>query len=337
MNTPQPELAVIVPVFNGAGTLAGCLDALSASTLRGFETIVVDDGSSDGSAEIAERFSVRLVLLEENRGAAAARNAGVAASNAPLLFFLDADIVVPPELLEEAAAAMRGRPEYSALFCSYTKETVPHDVYSRYKNLVHHWTHQNGSAEAATFCGGFGLIRREAFQDVGGFDTGRRFLEDIDLGYRLHRAGHRIWLAKHLQATHAKAYTLRSLWRSEVFGRALPWTRLMIEYRIFRNDLNTRVSSVLGVLTACALAVSVVVDPRLRVAGVLALLFLWLNRRFLGLCVREYGFFFAICSAGLCWLSSIGSALGACLGVGAWLRDLCSIGAGKLLALARDA
>ena len=157
-----------------------------------------------------------------------------------------------------------------------------------------------------------------------------------DLGYRLYRAGHRIFLARHLQATHAKAYTLGSLWRSELFGRAVPWTRLMIEYRIFRNDLNTRVSSVFSVLTACALPVSVLIDPRLRLAGALALLFLWSNRAFLRLSAREYGFFFAVRSAGLCWLSCLASALGACLGAGAWLWEACCSGAGKLLALARD-
>lgn len=336
MNTPLPELAVIVPVHNGAGTLGGCLAALSASTFGDFETIVVDDGSSDRSAEIAERFSVRMVRLKHNCGPAAARNAGVAVSSAPLLFFLDADVVVPPGLLEGAVGALHGRPEYSALFCSYTKETGPRDICSRYKNLVHHWTHQTGSAEAATFCGGFGLIRREAFQAVDGFDAERRFLEDIDLGYRLHRTGHRILLAKHLQATHSKAYTLRSLWRSEMFGRAVPWTRLMLEYRIFRNDLNTRVSNVLSVATACALPLSVAVDPHFRAAGMLALLFLWWNRELLRLSVRQYGLAFAVLSAGLCWLSCLASALGGCLGVAGWLGDLCHSRAGKLLALARD-
>jgi GT2 family glycosyltransferase len=337
MDTARSELAVIVPVYNGASTLGHCLAALFASTIRDFEVVVVDDGSSDRSAAIAERFPVRLVRLKHNCGPATARNAGVAVSNAALLFFLDADIVVPPEFLAGVVAAMRGLPEYSALFGSYTKETVPHDACSRYKNLVHHWTHQTGSAEAATFCGGFGLIRREVFHKIGGFDPECCFLEDIDLGYRLHRAGHRIFLAKHLQATHAKAYTLRSLMRSEVLARALPWTRLMLQYRIFRNDLNTRVPNVIGVLTACALPLSVAIDPRLRLAAGLALLFLWLNRELLRLSSREYGLAFAIRSACLCWLTCLASVVGGCLGVGAWLRDICHSGAGKLLALARDA
>jgi len=334
MNTATPELTVIIPVYNGAGTIGDCLTALSASTFPNFEVIVVDDGSSDESTAIVERFPVQLIRFDRNRGPAAARNAGAAASTAALLFFLDADILVPPAFLAGVVNAMRARPEYSALFCSYTKQTVPENVCSRHKNLVHHWTHQTGSPEAATFCGGFGLIRREVFLEMEGFDSGYRFLEDIDLGYRMHRAGHRIFLARDMQATHAKAYTLRSLLRSEMLGRAVPWTRLMLKYRIFRNDLNTRIPNVLSVHVACLVPLSAVWDPRL--AAGFTLLFLWLNREFLRFSAREYGLVFAVQSAFLCWLSCLTSAVGACLGVGAWLRDACASGAGKLLAPSRS-
>jgi len=157
--------------------------------------------------------------------------------------------------------------------------------------------------------------------EMGGFDANCRFLEDIDLGYRMHRAGHRIFLAKHLQATHAKFYSLRSFVRSEVLGRAAPWTRLMLKFGIFRNDLNTRIGNVLSVAVVCLLPVSIVFDPYLRVAGCLALLFLWLNRGYLRLAIREYGIVFAAQCTLLCGLDYALSAVGLWMGVGAWLRD----------------
>lgn len=329
MQSANPKLAVIIPVYNGSGTIGQCLAALGASTFRDFEAIVVDDGSSDDSAAIAERFPVRLVRLMQNSGPGTARNAGVAVSSAPLLFFLDADIIVPQSFLAKAIDTMQARPDFSGLFCSYSRATLPENTVSRHKNLVHHWTHQNASAEAVTFCGGFGLVRREAFLAVQGFDSQLRLLEDIDLGYRLHLAGHRIFLAKDLQATHAKVYTLGSLLRSDLFGRAAPWTRLILKYRIFRNDLNTRVDNVLSVLVACLLPLSVVLDPRLRLTSGLALLFLWLNRGFLRLGAREYGFTFAVRSVALCWLSYAASSVGVCLGAGAWLREVCGSEIGK--------
>ncbi len=332
-----PQLAVIIPVFNGGSTIEQCLTALFASSFPGFEVIVVNDGSSDASAALVARFPVRLIRFDRNRGAAAARNVGAAASTAALLFFLDADILVPPAFLAGVVNTMRGLPEFGAMFCSYTKGTVPENACSRYKNLVHHWTHQTGSAEAATFCGGFGLVRREVFLEMGGFDSERRFLEDIDLGYRMHRAGHRIFLAADLQAMHAKAYTLRSFLQSEVIGRAVPWTRLMLEHRIFRNDLNTRITNVLSVHAACMLPLSVALDPRLRLTAALAVAFLWLNLSLLRFAAREYGLVFAIQTALLCWLSSVACAVGAGWGVGAWLRDLCYRRVGKLLAPSRGA
>lgn len=317
----DPDVGVIIPVYNGAPTIADCLTALFLSETANFETIVVDDGSCDDTAEIVSRFPVKLIRLERNRGAAAARNAGSAASTAPLLFFLDADIIVPPSFLAGVVRTIRDHPEYSALFCSYTKETIPSNLCSRHKNLTHHWTHQTSSVEAATFCGGFGAIRREVFMEMGGFDSNCRFLEDIELGYRMHRAGHRIFLAKDLQATHAKVYSLRSFIRSEVFGRAAPWTRLMLKFGIFRNDLNTRVGNVLSVQTVCLLPISAIFDPHLRVAGCLALVFLWLNRSYLRVAVREYGLVFAVQSAFLCGLDYAVSAVGLCVGVGAWLWE----------------
>jgi GT2 family glycosyltransferase len=336
MQSANPALSVIIPVYNGSSTLGRCLSALTASTFRNFETIVVDDGSSDDSVAVAARFGVRVVCLERNAGPAAARNAGVAVSSAPLLFFLDGDIVIPPSFLAKALDALESRPEFSALFCSFGKETLPENTCSRHKNLVHHWAHQTAAPEAITFCGGFGLIRRAAFLAVEGFAIEQRFLEDVDLGYRLHRAGHRILLVKDIQATHAKAYTLGSFLRSDLFGRAVPWTRLILKHRIVRNDLNTRVHNVLSVQTACVLPLSLAWDPSLRLAAGLTLLFLWLNREFLRLGAHEYGLAFAVQSAFLCWLSYLVSAVGVCLGVGAWLRDLCSSGVGRLLAPSRS-
>jgi GT2 family glycosyltransferase len=249
-----------------------------------------------------------VVALKQNSGPAAARNAGVAASSAPL--------------------------EFSVLFCSFSRGIALEGTCSRHKNLVHHWTHQTASAEAITFCGGFGLIRRRVFVAVGGFNSQQRFLEDVDLGYRLHRAGHRILLAKNIQAMHAKAYTLGSLLRSDLFGHAVPWTRLMLKYGIFRNDLNTRVHNVLSVQAACLMPLSAVLDPHLRLTTALVLVFLWLNRSFLRLGAQEYGLAFAMRSACLCWLSYVASAAGVCMGAGAWLWGLCSSG-GRLLAESR--
>ena len=85
-----PLVSVIVPVHNGARFLAAALDSVAAQDYGSMEILVVDDGSSDNSAEIAASYRVRL-LQQPNRGVAEARNAGVAESSGELLAFLDQD------------------------------------------------------------------------------------------------------------------------------------------------------------------------------------------------------------------------------------------------------
>jgi GT2 family glycosyltransferase len=324
------HLSVIIPVHNGAHTLRPCLSAVAGSDYAGAEVIVVDDGSTDDSRAVARAFPCRLITLARNMGPAAARNRGAAAARGGLLFFLDSDIVVERDTLSRVVAAFGRDPTVAALFCSYGSTTVPRDFCSVYKNLLHHYTHQIAATEAATFCGGFGAIRRDLFLAMGGFDERQRWLEDVELGYRLHRAGHRILLAKEIQLTHLKRYSLLGLIRSDVVGRAIPWTRLMLRHRIVRNDLNTRAENVASVAAAWllppCLALAAVTPPAWAAAALLLAGLVWLNRGFLALIRRETGPVFLLGAVPMTWLTYFYSGLGLGLGVLLFLRDAARAG-----------
>jgi glycosyltransferase involved in cell wall biosynthesis len=320
----QPAISVVIPVCNGAGTLHACLESVYRSDFSDFEVVVVDDGSVDGSAAVAQPFPCALLQLAKNSGAATARNIGARESHGPILFFLDADILIPPQTLGMIVRAFSERADVDALFGSYAKECVSNGFFSRYKNLVHHYAHQTSNPEAVTFCSGFGAVRREVFFRLGGFDPSWRFLEDIEFGHRLHLRGHRIWLYKELQMTHCKHYTLRSLVRSDFIGRAIPWTRLILETRVFRRDLNLQWHNLLSV----PLSYLILISPALLRIGrlrlllaLLPLLFVALNCRFLAFAYQEHGFLFAAQSCLMSWFSYLYSGLGVVLGVGSYIRD----------------
>lgn len=320
----SPRISVIVPCYKANATLGACLAALGRSTHEAFEVIVVSDGCPQGPRTIAEPYGCR-VVEQANAGPGAARNRGVLEASGRILFFLDADVLVPPGALTEIERLFAERPDVGALFGSYEEKTPAGNFVSEYKNLLHHYTHQNGREEAATFCGGFGAIRRELFDAVGGFDARHRFLEDIDLGYRLHRKGVRILLVKHLQFTHLKRYSLLSLVRSDVVGRAIPWTRLMLRNRIFRNDLNTRANNVWSVPCSVALAALLLASPAvwvfgfarigLAVGAVLVGVWVGLNREFLRFLQARRGAMFALRGAMMLWLGYLYSAAGAAIGM----------------------
>ena len=149
-------------------------------------------------------------------------------------------------------------------------------------------------------------------------------LEDIELGYRMHRAGHEIFLNKSIQVTHHKTYTLAGLVKSDVWGRAVPWTRIMLARRVARNDLNTRLHNVLSVVASWALVSAVAIapaSPSARAAvAVLALGILMLNRTSSrSSCAK--GPLFALEAIPMMFLTYLYSGLGLALGIAGHLKD----------------
>src|SRR5690606_17440637 len=122
MNSKNPDISVVIPVHNGEVYLSMCLHALKASFHTEFETIVVDDGSRDGSAALAKGFGVKVLELGRNYGPAAARNEGAAAAVAPIVLFLDADVLVRGDTITRILDTFSRNPEIAAVFGSYDTE-----------------------------------------------------------------------------------------------------------------------------------------------------------------------------------------------------------------------
>ena len=235
-------ISVIVPVYNGALHLERCIRSITASRFPNQSCIVVNDGSTDESEMIAGRLGVSVLNLPGGPfGPAYARNRGASVASGDILFFVDSDVVPAPGSLELIAQIFREHPDVDAIFGSYDAEPAAPQLLSQYRNLLHHFVHQNASSEASTFWAGCGAIRASVFRRIGGFDE-KTFtqpsIEDIELGYRLRRSGHRILLVRSLQGKHLKRWTLLSLIKNDITRRALPWSRLIMESRHAPNDLN---------------------------------------------------------------------------------------------------
>ena len=325
--TELPSISVVVPVLDGRETLKECLDSLRGSNLDGWELIVVDDGSTDGSAEIAGDYGAEVAATAGRCGPGAARNLGAAMASGEILVFLDADCSVRPETLAWIADRFRRHPEIDALFGSYDDAPAVTSVVSRYKNLQHHHVHQTGAERARTFWAGCGAIRRSTFEALGGFDTEtyrRPSIEDIELGYRLTDSGGRILLAKEVQVKHHKAWTLPGVLRSDLLDRGIPWTRLLLERRGKQGDLNLgwrgRLSVILSVLVLIA-PIAVVLEPvTLWLAGLATAALIWLNRDFYHLLARRGGLQLGIAGILLHWIYHLNCALAYLIGHGSFWR-----------------
>jgi glycosyltransferase involved in cell wall biosynthesis len=110
-------VSVVVPVYNGERFLAECLDSLVAQDYPAVEIVVVDDGSTDGSAAIAERYDGVRVLRRAHVGLAATRNAGVRATTGSLIGFCDADDWWKPQKASAQVAYLEAHPEVDIALC----------------------------------------------------------------------------------------------------------------------------------------------------------------------------------------------------------------------------
>ncbi len=311
----RPSLSVVVPVRDGGRDFERCLRRLRDSRAADFELIVVDDGSTDDSSRVAERAGAVVVRLDRAHGPAAARNLGAQRASAPLVFFLDADVAVHPDALSRALDRFHADPALAALFGSYDDNPAAPGVVSQYRNLLHHFVHQQGQFDGDvrpvhTFWTGCGMIRRDLFLDFGGFDPRlypRPAIEDIELGYRLTRAGHRIVLARDVLATHMKRWTLAEMVRTDIFRRGVPWMLLIKRTRIVETDLNVRATQKLCVALTGISGIAAAIAPlaptvslaalagTISVGGLAAIV--GLNRAFFAFLARRKGWAFA--AAGL--------------------------------------
>ena len=244
--------SVIVPARNAARHIGRCLDALQRDGAP-IDIIVVDDASTDATAAIAEAKGARVVRLKMQRGPGAARNAGVGACQSDIVVFVDADVEVAAGGVAGMLSFLKNHPEYAAVFGSYDDSSGGPSIVGKYRDLIFHYRHQTGRTEADTFWSGFSAVRREPFLAVGGFTSGRRDgIEDIEFGVRLRAANHRIALQRDLLCKHHKHWTLASMIAIDLFKRALPWSRLLLERKCWAGDLNLRRDRRLGVALAGA-------------------------------------------------------------------------------------
>ena len=188
------NVSVIIPAHNAADTLSAALDSLGAQSHLDWEAIVVDDGSGDATAAIAQRHAAgdaRIRLIRQPRaGEGAARNTGIAAARCEALLFLDADDWLGARALERLSAALVADPEADVAWCRFERVT-PADRRIAETSMPRPDAMFATLARYCPFAIHSCLVRREVLARVGSFDENLRTCADWDLWQRVARSGAR--------------------------------------------------------------------------------------------------------------------------------------------------
>jgi len=233
------RVSVIMPAYRATKVMPLAVEALKANDLDSeqWELIVAVDGDAmghddDRTAELALELADTIVRLPgKPRGPAYARNRAAELARGEILLFVDSDVCVHEDVLRRLLEIFDAEPDIAAVFGSYDDKPAARTVVSLYRNLLHHFVHQQGGGDAETFWAGCGAMRAEVFHEVGMYDEwhfARPQIEDIELGRRLRRNGHRIVLDPTLQACHLKRWSLADVLQTDLRHRGVPWTRLIL-------------------------------------------------------------------------------------------------------------
>jgi cellulose synthase/poly-beta-1,6-N-acetylglucosamine synthase-like glycosyltransferase len=315
------RVAVIVPNYNKAKTLRECLAAVYAQSYPISEVVVVDDASTDGSGDIARDFACTLIEQPNNRGVSAARNAGAAATDADLLFFVDSDIALAPDAVANAVRTLREAADRVMVYGIYDAEPLVDDgPVERYRTLFEHFWRRRAVGRPTATMFSLSLVPRTVFLGVGGLDEQLRHGEDIEFGTRL-PAGYRTVMTDAVVGRHDDVDRLLPyLW--EQFDRAnnpqvllKTWPRRHVGATGVRTHMMSAAGLLLTAGTLLALAVAALAPWLLVLVPLLLAGFLWANREFLRFAWQRKGVRFAVFAIGMHLLLHAAAGLGSALGL----------------------
>ena len=193
MDKSNPLVSVVIPAYNAEAYVKETIESALAQTYGPLEIVVVNDGSTDRTADILKMFGDQItVITQKNQGLSAARNAGIKIAKGEYLAFLDADDIYFPERIEKQIAFMLIHPEFKISYCNmfHFYDGKPERLYRHqaafpsgdvFENLLYEFFGQWNTM----------LVSKTVFDRVGLFDDSSRFSEDWDMNLRIARAGYR--------------------------------------------------------------------------------------------------------------------------------------------------
>ncbi|HUR22165.1 MAG TPA: glycosyltransferase [Vicinamibacterales bacterium] len=220
-----PKVSVVVCAYNAASTITECLTSLDALTYPNFEVIVVNDGSRDGTGELAARHSTIRLIEVPNGGLSAARNIGLAAATGDIVAYTDADVRVDPDWLTflvqpflNSDVVGAGGPNVVPLDDPWLAQCV-----ARAPGGPTHVLLDDNTAEHVPGCNM--AFRREALNDIGGFNPiYLRAGDDVDVCWRLQAKGWRLGFAPAALVWHRHRASIKAYWRQQRgYGEGEAW------------------------------------------------------------------------------------------------------------------
>ena len=218
---PWPRISVVVCSYNGSRVIRDCLEGLAQLDYRNFEVIVVDDGSTDGTADIALQYNVRLIRTE-NRGLSSARNTGLEAATGEIVAYIDDDAYPDPQWLKYLALTF-GTTDHAGVGGPNIAPAGDGPIAACVANAPGGPVHVLLSDREAEHIPGCNMaFRKERLEAIGGFDPQFRVAgDDVDVCWQLMERGWTLGFQPAAMVWHHRRNSVRAYWKQQRgYGKA---------------------------------------------------------------------------------------------------------------------
>ena len=315
------SISFIIPAYNAEKNLNKCLEALVLNASVNDEIILVNDASIDSTQKIASLFNCKIVTLQKNGGAAHARNHGVRVASKDILVFVDSDVLVSKENIEDVRSYFEKNEHVQTITANVSSEKRQSGFMSDYKNLYMNYIISIGNLSANYVYGAFCATRAKGFihwpEDI-------RLTEDSLWGYQQKKLGFTIHSLNNVKVRHLKEYDFKSLIKndfviSSFFARAFlvfnRWNTLYSKESFGHTSKLQKISVIMSVLTLMISAVNPIFS--------LVLFGLWfvLNMKFFQFLYHQRGIFFSLKSLGWYFFTCTNYFIGICYGFSTYFME----------------
>ncbi len=231
------ESSIVIPFRNAASTLERCLNSILRCDVGNIEIIAVNDGSTDESQAICQKFPCRVISLDKNYGQAHARNIGAQSAKGTYIVFMDADVeIIERDTIVTVIDFLKSHKDFVAVQGVYSFESSQRTFLSIYKHLYICYIQERQPYGIGDFSGFFVCINKDIFFDCGGFNEALRASanEDTEFGLRLIAKGYKFFTDKKIKLRHNHGYSFKAFIKMEYF-RSLNQAIILLS-NIFRNN-----------------------------------------------------------------------------------------------------
>lgn len=231
------EVSIVIPFRNAAATLECCLSSISWCNANSIEIIAVNDGSTDESQSICQKFPCRVISLDKNYGQAYARNIGAQSAKGFYIIFMDADVeIINKDVVVYTIDFLKSHNDFVAIQGVYSFESSCRSFLSIYKHLYICYLQEKQPYGIGDFGGYFVCINKSVFFNCGQFNKALRASanEDTEFGLRLLTKGYKFFTDKKIKLRHKHVYSFKAFIKMEYY-RSMNQAVILLTY-IFQNN-----------------------------------------------------------------------------------------------------